>query len=1113
MAPPPNTNLYCAQCDSQIGIFENEWENLTSSYAKPKEKGISFGLEVGEKTQIVPNGSAQKAAEGCTMAEVFCKKCSTMVAQYCKSAPHPSKEYLVNQQFFKLSRVYLKDAHTNERIEPTFVEVDRASSQARPASVRSSIPPPPPPRQRARSAHEHLEIPSFRQSYPPPSHPQAFAAYQARPSPMPPSTQFEQTYDARPLASFAPLTNQYGQQQFYYQSSVPDYVRPMSANDVRPLPREVTEQGAAIAGCYERLASLDGRIASEATRTTALENRMIVAETKSTLQETALGNVRGSLEQLQQTQQNQASGGVLQNEIIQQQQTTIETQQEELQKMREKLGSLQKMSEKLESLQTSMTELRGTMEAKNIKALVQTGPRPDSNGFLDNLEVIVRAMRSARSDDEQVSALREENKAMKARLESIASAIGPGAHDIQDPLEGGTSTREPDSSHVLGKRKRALNKSDQEVRRLSRQAPFLPTPDSTQPSSRSLASSHQSLAYNERSHAEKERSLPDDSQSQGSDDDDSEVLENGSGKFIAQERATSAPGGTDDHTKPAVSNQNSAMSEANKASALTSNTSSTANFHQGHITNGLAPGAPNSHEGELILVPRPEAGLNHGWQAVPAYGPYAPGPWYSASVPYASRYHPSFNGRASMPQFISGPGVMPPYFGSTIFPPSAMTPGNVASSGQTSSLDRNDTFSGPLSRGQRLEEIIQRPRPSSVTNVNTSDKTDTPATVLQPRQRNLSEQPTEQASTKKDLVNAESIDFSDEENTEPVEESTTQPIEPVSTTPVGEPPLRTAGSTLVSRTVRGFTLEPLERPVLTGPRYAQKQKWATPAPRRSTGSRTATKNRPATKSRPVTESRPATESQTAGEDRPAIESRPASVMPEVMAAVEHLNSSAARHAGTPRAMATPSRSSSAARATNMPASKRAKKSRISEPIPHISVDIPNHRLSVSKEQSTPQVREESSSATRALNQIAITSKPSTGHEVSPAEKIGTPAPGPPTRGRPRKSDRKSNLQEKDIPQPSATPELAEKNNDDCAKCGKGGNVLCCDGCPKVYHHRCLNPPRNPRDTVEGNWYCHECVESRQQTRNATKDTAMDLQTRRQVLMERTRLAQEVMDRE
>lgn len=94
-APSPHVNLHCTQCDSQIGIFDNEWTRLTSSYVRPAHPGTHFGTEIANKTQVVPDGVAQRALEGCTLAEVFCTKCSAAVGQYCKAAPAPEQRRLV----------------------------------------------------------------------------------------------------------------------------------------------------------------------------------------------------------------------------------------------------------------------------------------------------------------------------------------------------------------------------------------------------------------------------------------------------------------------------------------------------------------------------------------------------------------------------------------------------------------------------------------------------------------------------------------------------------------------------------------------------------------------------------------------------------------------------------------------------------------------------------------------------------------------------------------------------------------------------------------------------------------------------------------------------------
>lgn len=48
----------------------------------------------------------------------------------------------------------------------------------------------------------------------------------------------------------------------------------------------------------------------------------------------------------------------------------------------------------------------------------------------------------------------------------------------------------------------------------------------------------------------------------------------------------------------------------------------------------------------------------------------------------------------------------------------------------------------------------------------------------------------------------------------------------------------------------------------------------------------------------------------------------------------------------------------------------------------------------------------------------------------------------------------------------------DENGDECCLCGMDGTLLCCDGCPSVYHSRCIGVLKML--IPEGPWYCPEC---------------------------------------
>ncbi|KAL2829164.1 hypothetical protein BDW59DRAFT_37321 [Aspergillus cavernicola] len=58
--------------------------------------------------------------------------------------------------------------------------------------------------------------------------------------------------------------------------------------------------------------------------------------------------------------------------------------------------------------------------------------------------------------------------------------------------------------------------------------------------------------------------------------------------------------------------------------------------------------------------------------------------------------------------------------------------------------------------------------------------------------------------------------------------------------------------------------------------------------------------------------------------------------------------------------------------------------------------------------------------------------------------------------------------------PSLTDNERTENNDYCQKCERSGQLLCCDGCVHSYHFSCLNPPLDPANPPDGDWFCSRC---------------------------------------
>ncbi|XP_027693875.1 autoimmune regulator [Vombatus ursinus] len=67
-------------------------------------------------------------------------------------------------------------------------------------------------------------------------------------------------------------------------------------------------------------------------------------------------------------------------------------------------------------------------------------------------------------------------------------------------------------------------------------------------------------------------------------------------------------------------------------------------------------------------------------------------------------------------------------------------------------------------------------------------------------------------------------------------------------------------------------------------------------------------------------------------------------------------------------------------------------------------------------------------------------------------------------------------QQNGVPAAPAQPSelhLHQKNDDECAVCRDGGELICCDGCPRAFHLACLEPPLT--EIPSGMWRCGCCI--------------------------------------
>ena len=69
--------------------------------------------------------------------------------------------------------------------------------------------------------------------------------------------------------------------------------------------------------------------------------------------------------------------------------------------------------------------------------------------------------------------------------------------------------------------------------------------------------------------------------------------------------------------------------------------------------------------------------------------------------------------------------------------------------------------------------------------------------------------------------------------------------------------------------------------------------------------------------------------------------------------------------------------------------------------------------------------------------------------------------------------------------------IQKQNSDVCTSCGGPGELVCCEGCWRAFHHSCWDPPHGKENLPEGDFYCYKCRNHRNLPPIATSPGALD----------------------
>ncbi|XP_059143694.1 PHD finger protein 12-like [Physella acuta] len=77
------------------------------------------------------------------------------------------------------------------------------------------------------------------------------------------------------------------------------------------------------------------------------------------------------------------------------------------------------------------------------------------------------------------------------------------------------------------------------------------------------------------------------------------------------------------------------------------------------------------------------------------------------------------------------------------------------------------------------------------------------------------------------------------------------------------------------------------------------------------------------------------------------------------------------------------------------------------------------------------------------------------------------------------------------------------NHDCCDSCKEGGDLICCDRCPAAFHLLCHDPPLSEEELPTGEWLCHKCKISPQESKDEDTESTSSKSSNRSNRTKRT----------